>query len=131
MNDMPYTVVNEKGVEMNPNQTRAYFTETSTGWSYRWETGDQFYFYSMRNGTLYQTGVGTIRKTSTTSTKISVSFPHAHRQGDVIYAYFNNMEADPAASPSAVTMAIPAEQSITIGAETYKDTQGNITYGDQ
>lgn len=131
MNDMPYTVVNEKGVEMDPNQTRAYFTETSTGWSYRWETGDQLYFYSMRNGSLYQTGVGTIRKTSTTSTKISVSFPHAHRTGDVIYAYFNNMETEPATSPTAVPMAIPAEQSIAIGAETFKDTNGNITYGNQ
>lgn len=129
MNDMPYTVVNEKGEELNPAKTRAFFVETATGWSYRWETGDQIYFYSMRNGALFQTGIGTIRRTAT-STKVSVSFTKSHRAGDVVYAYFDNMETDASASPTAVSMAIPAEQSMVLGAEKYMDTKGNVTYGD-
>ena len=128
--DTPFSVVNEKGVELDEEQTRAYFSESSTGWSYRWETGDRFYFYSMRNGSLYQKGVGTIRKTES-STKLSVTFPYPHREGDVIYAYFDNAGASASASPTAVSMTIPAEQSMVLGAEKYQELDGSVTYGDQ
>ena len=107
--------------------TRAYFKETSTGWSYYWEYGDSIYFYITRNGVVNFEGYARIEKT-TKGTYIHYLTPMEISRGDIIYSYLcQDPELRPSTSPKAVVLEIPAEQCSDWGADKYVDTYTNIT----
>ena len=107
-------------VEEENLDTKSYYsTESSV---YAWETDDDIYFVSKRNGTVHQSGVCSVKKNASGSYTISIDAPQPFLAGDVIYAYYSP-ECDQTAGSTTVQMSIPSDQYSVIDKEKYITTQ--------
>lgn len=103
--------------------TKAYYYEDSSYWTYLWEDDDTFnYFYYSRGD--YQ-GIGTANVTKSPTYTVVNYAASDLEVGNTIYSYFlqkdlwqNEIEND---DPSNVKLIIPTNQVTTLEPETFKE----------
>lgn len=115
-------IVNET-VATNEEETKAYYYETPSYWTYVWELNDSFNYFNFSGNDLIGAGTANVIKSSTNTL---VSYAASGLEvGNRIYSYFlqrdlwqNEIENN---DPNAVKLVIPNNQVTTKDPEQFRD----------
>lgn len=106
-------------VDADNVSTKSYLADGTT-WAYNWETDDEIYFVSKRNGAVHQSGICKVTK-SVDQTFIDINAPYPFQKGDEVYAYYSPA-CGPTTKSTTVKLSIPQDQYTRIGKEKYVTT---------
>ena len=79
-------------IALDEENTKSYFTDPGTGWSFVWEDEDNLGYFQYRRGLFQNQGLAEVNKTPTS---VNVNYPaNDFKAGDAIWTYFNQPDAE-------------------------------------